>query len=151
MSEKDVLRESESAAWNATGNVRLETCCVRRQPRHPHRNAREQPSNSTTKHYEIGGGHGSSHQRPSKPETRRAPYPGTVDYCLPNTREPQRLYQPTVESDSVRFRSLIYVNRKLSTSYHRQVRCNHPDMNAHWDIYSNRTPRPLSLKVSEIR
>jgi hypothetical protein len=75
----------------------------------------------------------------------------SITACLPNTREPQRLYQPTVESDSVRFRSLIYVNRKLSTSYHRQVRCNHPDMNAHWDIYSNRTPRPLSLKVSEIR
>ncbi|KAJ5513135.1 hypothetical protein N7463_002687 [Penicillium fimorum] len=41
-----------------------------------------------------------------------------------------RLYQPTVESDSVRFRSLIYVNRKLSTSSHRQVRCNHPDLTA---------------------
>ncbi|OQD63307.1 hypothetical protein PENANT_c468G10410, partial [Penicillium antarcticum] len=41
-----------------------------------------------------------------------------------------RLYQPTVESDLVRFRSLIYVNRKLSTSSHRQVRCNHPDLTA---------------------
>ncbi|KAJ5593518.1 hypothetical protein N7537_010422 [Penicillium hordei] len=41
-----------------------------------------------------------------------------------------RLYQPTVESDSARFRSLIYVNRKLSTSSHRQVRCNHPDLTA---------------------
>ena len=41
-----------------------------------------------------------------------------------------RLYQPTVESDSVRYRSLIYVNRKLSTSSHRQVRCNHPDLTA---------------------
>lgn len=29
-----------------------------------------------------------------------------------------RLYQPTAESDSVWFRSLIYVNRKLSTSSH---------------------------------
>lgn len=41
-----------------------------------------------------------------------------------------RIYQPTVESDSVRFRSLIYVNRKLSTSSHRQVRCNHLDLTA---------------------
>jgi hypothetical protein len=91
MSEKDVLRASERAAWNATGDIRLETCCARRQPRRPHRNVREQPPNSTTKHHEIEGGHGSSHQRPSKPETRRAPYPGTVDHCLPNTREPQRV------------------------------------------------------------
>jgi hypothetical protein len=41
-----------------------------------------------------------------------------------------RLYQPTVESDSVRYRSLIYANRKLSTSSHRQVRCNHPYLTA---------------------
>lgn len=41
-----------------------------------------------------------------------------------------RLYQPTVAGDSVRFRSLIYVNRKLSTSSHRQVRCDHPSLTA---------------------
>jgi hypothetical protein len=41
-----------------------------------------------------------------------------------------RLYRPTVGSDSVRFRSLIYVNRKLSTSSHRQLPCNHPDLTA---------------------
>jgi hypothetical protein len=45
-----------------------------------------------------------------------------------------RLYrptvEPTVESDSIRFRSLIYVNRRLSTSSHRQVPCNHPDLTA---------------------
>jgi hypothetical protein len=41
-----------------------------------------------------------------------------------------RLYRPTVESDSARFRSLIYVNRKLSTSSYRQVLCNHPDLTA---------------------
>ena len=41
-----------------------------------------------------------------------------------------RLYRPTVESDSVRSRSLIYVNRKLSTSSHRQLPCNHPDLTA---------------------
>lgn len=41
-----------------------------------------------------------------------------------------RLYRPTVESDSGRFRSLVYVNRKLSTSSHRQLLCNHPDLTA---------------------
>jgi hypothetical protein len=41
-----------------------------------------------------------------------------------------RLYRPTGESDSTRFRSLIYVNRKLSPSSHRQVPCNHPGLTA---------------------
>lgn len=41
-----------------------------------------------------------------------------------------RLYRPTVESDSTRFRSLIYVNRRLSTSSHRQVPCSHPYLTA---------------------
>ena len=41
-----------------------------------------------------------------------------------------RLYRPTMENDEVRFRSLIYVNRRLSTSSHRQVPCNHPDLTA---------------------
>jgi hypothetical protein len=41
-----------------------------------------------------------------------------------------RLYRPTVESGEVRFRSLIYVNRQLSTSSHRQIRCDHPDITA---------------------
>jgi hypothetical protein len=41
-----------------------------------------------------------------------------------------RLYRPTRGSESVRFRSLIYVNRKLSTSSHRQLPCNHPDLTA---------------------
>ena len=41
-----------------------------------------------------------------------------------------RFYRPTVESNSARFRSLIYVKRKLSPSSHRQVPCNHPDLTA---------------------
>lgn len=41
-----------------------------------------------------------------------------------------RLYRPTVESEVVRFRSLIYVNRGVSTSSHRQIPCNHPDLTA---------------------
>ncbi|KAJ9480489.1 hypothetical protein VN97_g13077 [Penicillium thymicola] len=91
MSEKYALPASKRAAWNAAGNIQLETCCARHQPRRPYRNVRKQPPNSTTEHHEIEGGHGSSHQRPSKPETRRAPDPGTVDYRLTNTREPQRV------------------------------------------------------------
>ena len=91
MSEKDALPALERAAWNTAGNIRLETCYARRPPRRPHCNVREQPPNSTTEHHKIEGGHRSSHQRSSKPETRRAPYPGTIDYYLQNTREPQRV------------------------------------------------------------
>jgi ribonuclease HI len=39
-----------------------------------------------------------------------------------------RLYRPTTQLDAVRFRSLIYVNRKVSTSSHRQIPCDHPDV-----------------------
>lgn len=39
-----------------------------------------------------------------------------------------RLYRPTAETDTERFRSLIYVNRRLSTSSHRQIPCDHPDI-----------------------
>lgn len=41
-----------------------------------------------------------------------------------------RLYRPRVGNDTVRFRSLIYINRRLSTSSHRQMPCNHPDLTA---------------------
>ncbi|KAI3094034.1 hypothetical protein CBS147333_10045 [Penicillium roqueforti] len=41
-----------------------------------------------------------------------------------------RLYRPTVETDATRFRSLIYVNRRVSTASHRQVPCNHRDVAA---------------------
>ncbi|KAI3113533.1 hypothetical protein CBS147330_9862 [Penicillium roqueforti] len=39
-----------------------------------------------------------------------------------------RLYQPTVETDATRFRSLIYVNRRVPTASHRQVPCDHLDV-----------------------
>ena len=35
-----------------------------------------------------------------------------------------------MENDEVRFRSLIYVNRRVSTSSHRQLPCDHPDLTA---------------------
>ncbi|KAJ5292665.1 COP9 signalosome complex subunit 7 [Penicillium atrosanguineum] len=41
-----------------------------------------------------------------------------------------RLYRPTVGNTEVRIRSLIYVNRRLSTSSHRQMPCNRPDLTA---------------------
>jgi ribonuclease HI len=41
-----------------------------------------------------------------------------------------RLYRPTVETDAERFRSLIYVNKRVSTSSHRQIHCDHPDLTA---------------------
>lgn len=52
-----------------------------------------------------------------------------------NHRDWQR-YQPTLDSSNttgdnnglVRPRSLLYVNRRISTSAHRQIHCNHPDV-----------------------
>jgi hypothetical protein len=41
-----------------------------------------------------------------------------------------RLYRPTAQLDADRFRSLIYVNRRISTSSHRQISCDHPDIAA---------------------
>ena len=41
-----------------------------------------------------------------------------------------RLYRPTLETGTDRFRSLIYVNQRISTSSHRQVLCDHPDIAA---------------------
>ena len=39
-----------------------------------------------------------------------------------------RLYRPTTKVDATRFRSLIYINRRISTSSHRQIPCDHPDI-----------------------
>ncbi|KAJ9482382.1 hypothetical protein VN97_g11048 [Penicillium thymicola] len=41
-----------------------------------------------------------------------------------------RLYRPTPETGADRFRSLIYVNQRISTSSHRKILCNHPDIAA---------------------
>ena len=41
-----------------------------------------------------------------------------------------RLYRPSAETEADRFRSLIYVNRRVSTSSHRQIACDHPDVTA---------------------
>lgn len=56
--------------------------------------------------------------------------PSTTYYRTHVNHSAWRLYRPTIESDEVRVRSLIYVNRKLSTSSHRQIRCQHPDITA---------------------
>jgi hypothetical protein len=56
--------------------------------------------------------------------------PSITSYRTHVNHSAWRLYRPTVESDEVRLRSLIYVNRKLSTSSHRQIRCDHPDITA---------------------
>lgn len=41
-----------------------------------------------------------------------------------------RLYRPTYPNtdESIRYRSLLYVNRRISTSSHHQIHCNHPDL-----------------------
>lgn len=56
--------------------------------------------------------------------------PPTTYYRTHVNHSAWRLYRPTIESDEVRIRSLIYVNRKLSTSSHRQIPCQHPDITA---------------------
>ena len=41
-----------------------------------------------------------------------------------------RPYRPTYSNadETTRFRSLLYMNRRISTSSHRQIHCNHPDL-----------------------
>ncbi|KAF7136975.1 hypothetical protein CNMCM5793_006679 [Aspergillus hiratsukae] len=56
--------------------------------------------------------------------------PSITSYRTHVNHSAWRLYRPTVASDEVRLRSLIYVNPKLSTSSHRQIRCDHPDITA---------------------
>ena len=38
------------------------------------------------------------------------------------------LYRPTYADDGTTKRSLIYVNKRIWTSAHRQIHCNHPDV-----------------------
>lgn len=40
------------------------------------------------------------------------------------------LYQSTCQEDTPKKRSLLYVNRRISTASHRQIKCNHPDVTA---------------------
>jgi hypothetical protein len=41
-----------------------------------------------------------------------------------------RLYRPTCPNldRTIRYQSLIYVNKRISTASHRQIYCNHPDL-----------------------
>ena len=39
-----------------------------------------------------------------------------------------RVYRPTHPDESRSYRSLLYVNKRISTSSHRQIYCNHPDV-----------------------
>lgn len=56
--------------------------------------------------------------------------PSITSYRTHVSHSAWRLYRPTVQNDSVRFRSLIYVNRRIFTSSRRQVPCDHPDLTA---------------------
>ncbi|KAJ5646736.1 hypothetical protein N7490_003108 [Penicillium lividum] len=56
--------------------------------------------------------------------------PSITSYRTHVNHSSWRLYRPTIETDATRFRSLIYVNRNLSTSSHRQIACDHPDITA---------------------
>lgn len=39
-------------------------------------------------------------------------------------------YEPTFNEENVRKRNLIYINKRISTSAHRQVDCAHPNVTA---------------------
>src|ERR1700712_2277321 len=41
-----------------------------------------------------------------------------------------QLYKPTHQDEEVRNRSVIYVNKRIATSGHRQIQCNSPDVTA---------------------
>src|SRR2546421_204824 len=41
-----------------------------------------------------------------------------------------QLYRPTYADEEVRKRSLLYVNKRIPTSGHRQIQCNSPDVTA---------------------
>jgi ribonuclease HI len=54
--------------------------------------------------------------------------PPTTAYRTHVNHSAWRLYRPTFPDESARFRSLLYVNKRISTASHRQIHCNHPDL-----------------------
>jgi hypothetical protein len=54
--------------------------------------------------------------------------PPTTVYRTNVNHSAWKLYRPTYSDESPRYRSLLYVNKRISTSSHRQIRCNHPDV-----------------------
>lgn len=56
--------------------------------------------------------------------------PSVTTYRTHVNHSAWRLYQPTYPNtdESTRYRSLLYVNKRISTSSHRQIKCNHPDL-----------------------
>lgn len=54
--------------------------------------------------------------------------PSITTYRIHVNHSAWRLYRPTTQLDADRIRSLIYVNRHISTSSHRQIFCDHPDI-----------------------
>ncbi|KAJ5138858.1 uncharacterized protein N7515_003706 [Penicillium bovifimosum] len=56
--------------------------------------------------------------------------PSITTYRTHISHSAWRLYRPTTQTDAVRFRSLLYVNRRISTSSHCQLPCDHPDVAA---------------------
>ena len=83
---------------------------------------REEPPHPTFEHDEIGIEDGGADQRSPEPRAGRSADPGAIYYHLPNAYQPQRLAAiPTYNSDRGRSVSqLAYVNRRISTSSHRQ-------------------------------
>jgi endonuclease/exonuclease/phosphatase (EEP) superfamily protein YafD len=56
--------------------------------------------------------------------------PSITTYSTHVNHSAWRLYRSTAQLDADRFRSLIYVNTRISTSSHRQISCDHPDIAA---------------------
>ncbi|KAI9044305.1 uncharacterized protein KD926_001536 [Aspergillus affinis] len=78
-------------------------------------NVRDEPTHTTVEHDEIGTMNGSSHNDHQSQE------PSITSYQTHVNHSAWRLYRPTVGTDAV---------RNLSTSSHRQIRCDHPDITA---------------------
>src|SRR4051812_8152723 len=55
--------------------------------------------------------------------------PSITTYGTHVNHSGSRLYQPTYTGGE-RKRSLLYINRRISTSSHRQIRCDHRDITA---------------------
>ncbi|EED16645.1 conserved hypothetical protein [Talaromyces stipitatus ATCC 10500] len=63
--------------------------------------------------------------------------PSVTTYRTHVNHSAWRLYQPTYlnTNESTRYRSLIYVNKRILTSSYRQIQCNHPDLFLIFSVY----------------
>lgn len=128
--EQDAHQASEHAAWSAVVNTRRGIDCVRlllvHPPRNVEKNLRVLQLNTMKSRAEMEA---LINNHPSLDlDVLLIQEPSMTAFRTHLNHSAWRLYRPTMENDEARFRSLIYVNRRLSTSSHRQVPCNYPDL-----------------------